>query len=361
MKNSHPIIITLKKSIVKLPTPSSISYAWNIGSLLGLTIVIQMVTGIFLSSHYNPRIKEAFNSILHIIRETNYGYEIRFIHINTASLFFVFIFTHIRRRMLMSSFKLKYTWSTGITILLILMGTAFLGYVLPWGQISFWGATVITNLVSAVPYLGKRLVEWLWGGFSIRNATLNRFFSLHFIFPFVLVFIIIIHLMSLHITGSRKPLGTKPYRDNIIFHPFFSIKDLLPVLITILIITLISNFFPIVRRDSENFNLANPLNTPIHIQPEWYFLFAYAILRSIPNKLGGVIALLISILILLPLMLVRKKKSAKKIIPNIKNFFWIFSILFLLLTFIGSKPIENPFDKARKILRIIYFIFLVVN
>lgn len=361
MKNTHPLVNIIKNSLIMLPTPSSISYLWNWGSILGLSIVIQLATGIFLSTHYNSNVKEAFNSLIHINRDTNYGYELRFIHINRARIFFICIFIHIRRNLIISSFKLKYTWIRGVIILLTLIATAFLGYVLPWGQISFWGATVITNLLSAIPYLGVNLVEWLWGGFSIGNSTLTRFFSLHFIIPFILITLIILHLMSLHIKGSNKPLGTKPNTDKIPFHPFFSIKDFTPIFIVILIVIVISTFYPFKIGDPENFNLANPLNTPIHIQPEWYFLFAYAILRSIPNKLGGVVALIISILILTPLLLIKKIKSSKKLIPNIKLSFWLIRTIFLCLTWAGAKPVEKPFEIIRKTLRVIYFIFLLYN
>lgn len=360
MKN-HPLFKIVNNSLINLPTPTSISYIWNWGSILGFIIVIQLARGIFLSTHYNSRVKEAFNSVLHTTRDTNFGYELRFIHINTARLFFISVFIHIRRGLIISSFKLNSTWARGTIILMILMATAFLGYVLPWGQISFWGATVITNLVSAIPYIGKELVEWLWGGFSIGNSTLNRFFSLHFIIPFLLLGLIMFHLISLHVKGSSKPLGIKTNRDKIPFYPFFSIKDLTPILIITLIIIRISSILPFIIGDPENFNLANPIRTPIHIQPEWYFLFAYAILRSIPNKLGGVLALLISIIILIPLTIIKKLKSSKKIIPNIKIFFWLFRTTFLCLTWTGAKPVEQPFEIAGKIFRAIYFILLLSN
>lgn len=364
MKNNfktHFLYKIIEKSLLNLPTPSSISYLWNWGSILGFSILIQIIRGILLSSHYNPSIKEAFNSISHIIRDINWGYELRFIHINIASILFIYIFIHIRRNLIKSSYKLKEVWVRGVIILLTIIATSFLGYVLPWGQISFWGATVITNLLSAIPIFGVNIVEWLWGGFSINNSTLNRFFSLHFLLPFIILAIIILHLISLHQKGSNKPLGANPNTDKIPFHPFFSIKDIAPIITLIIILILISRIKPFILRDPENFNLANPLNTPIHIQPEWYFLFAYAILRSIPNKLGGVIALVLSILILLPLVMLKKIKSSKKWIPNLKFLFWSFSRTFLILTWIGAKPVEQPFEEIGKIFRVLYFIVLVLN
>jgi len=343
MKN-HPIVKILSKSLIKLPTPASISYMWNWGSIIGLTISTQLITGVLLASHYNPNISTAFNSVIHTSRDVDMGYGLRFIHMNTASFFFILIFIHIRRNILNSSFKYNYTWASGVVIILILIGTAFLGYVLPWGQISFWGATVITNLLSALPYIGTTAVQWLWGGFSIGNATLGRFFTLHFLFPLILVFIIVVHLASLHTTGSNKPMGFNPNPDKIPFHPFFSLKDLLTVVILFLFILLISIALPFIIGDPENFNLANPINTPIHIQPEWYFLFAYAILRSIPNKLGGVLALLISILSLLFLILIKKKQNLKKIITLIKKIFLGLQSSFL-------NPYLNRYETSRAPLR----------
>lgn len=306
IKLVHPIVKNSFNILVDLPAPSSISFMWNWGSLLGITLIIQLITGLLLASHYNSRVSIAFSSVIHIIRDVNFGWILRIVHINGAAIFFIVIFIHIRRGIIFSSFKSKPTWVSGTVILLVLMGTAFIGYVLPWGQISFWGATVITNLVSAIPYIGKRIVEWLWGGFSVGGATLSRFFILHFLLPFILASIIIIHLISLHVMGSNSPIGLNPNTDKISFHPFFTSKDLLGAIIFFIVLIAISFLIPYSIGDPENFNPANPLNTPIHIQPEWYFLFAYAILRSIPNKLGGVLALLISILIILILPFKKK-------------------------------------------------------
>lgn len=361
IRSSHPVVNVVKSTLIKLPTPTSISYIWNWGSILGINLGIQIITGILLASHYNSRVDLAFDRIAHISREVNYGFIIRFIHINGARIFFILIFIHVRRRFNQSSYKLTHTWGSGIAIILILIGTAFLGYVLPWGQMSFWGATVITNLLSAIPIVGPITVQWLWGGFSIGIATLNRFFTLHFIIPFILAAIVIFHLASLHQTGSNIPNGINPNTDKIMFHPYFSNKDLITMLVIVLALLVISIVNPLRMGDPENFNPANPLNTPPHIQPEWYFLFAYAILRSIPNKLGGVIALLMSILSLGFLSILKSGKIRKKFIPSGKTLFWAFSALFLILTFIGACPVEAPFEETGKIIRILYFIGIAIN
>lgn len=350
---------SFKIPVIELPTPTSISYIWNWGSLLGISLVVQLLTGILLASHYNSDIIKAFESVISITRNVNYGYEIRFIHINMARIFFICIFIHIRRSLFNSSFKLKNTWASGTSIVLLLIATAFLGYVLPWGQISFWGATVITNLLSAVPYVGEILVEWLWGGFSIEKATLRRFFTLHFILPIVLSLVVIVHLILLHQTGSNKPTGRNNKVDIIGFHPFFSAKDVPSLIVLIGGLLIFSLIEPFSIGDPENFNTANPLNTPIHIQPEWYFLFAYAILRSIPSKLGGVVALLISILTLYILPSLKKIKRAKKWIPNQKLMFWRFTCIFSMLTWAGAIPVELPYENTSKILRALYFPILL--
>lgn len=357
----HPITNTIKSTLVVLPTPTSISYIWNWGSILGVNLGIQIITGVLLASHYNPRVDLAFDRIAHISREVYNGYLLRFMHINGASLFFVLIFIHIRRGINQSSYNLAWTWASGVTIILILMGTAFLGYVLPWGQISFWGATVITNLLSAVPFIGREIVQWLWGGFSIGIATLNRFFTLHFLLPFVLTAIVVIHLTSLHQSGSNLPNGINPDTDKILFHPYFSTKDIITLFMMAIILFLISIIRPLSGGDPENFNPANPLNTPPHIQPEWYFLFAYAILRSIPNKLGGVIALIISIISLILLTATKTRVASKKFLPIGKEFFWGYSALFIILTYIGACPVEEPFEIVGKVVRVLYFYFLLIN
>ena len=358
IKSKHPIIKRSFNILINLPAPSSISFIWNWGSLLGITLAVQLLTGLLLASHYNSRINIAFSSVIHIIRDVNLGWILRIVHINGAAIFFILIFIHIRRGILFSSFKAKFTWISGTAILLILIGTAFIGYVLPWGQISFWGATVITNLVSAIPYIGKIIVEWLWGGFSVGEATLNRFFILHFLLPFILRAVIIVHLISLHIIGSNSPIGLNPNTDKVSFHPFFTSKDSLRFILYLLILISISFLGPYSIGDPENFNPANPLNTPIHIQPEWYFLFAYAILRSIPNKLGGVLALLASILIILILPFKKKYNLSSKFNPNKKVIFWITVATFIILTWIGANPVEHPFEVIGQWTRLAYFVFI---
>nr|YP_009306447.1 cytochrome b [Ricania speculum]AOP19356.1 cytochrome b [Ricania speculum] len=347
--------------IIDLPSPSNISTWWNFGSLLGICLMMQIITGIFLSMHYTPNINNAFKSVIHITRDVNYGWLIRNIHANGASLFFLLTFLHAGRGLYYGSFKLKKTWISGTIIMLMLMATAFLGYVLPWGQMSFWGATVITNLISAIPYMGDMIVKWMWGGFAVDNPTLNRFFSFHFILPFLLSMMVMTHLIFLHETGSSNPLGTKNNIDKIPFHPYFSIKDILGMVITMSMFSLIINTNPFITMDPENFTPANPMITPIHIQPEWYFLFAYAILRSIPSKLGGVIALAMSIMILISLPFSMKNKfQSTKMYPTNKPMFWIFINTFILLTWIGMRPVEEPYILTGQILTIIYFSMFIL-
>nr|AZZ89113.1 cytochrome b [Magadhaideus sp. n. SX-2018] len=348
--------------IIDLPSPSNISTWWNFGSLLGMCLMMQIITGIFLSMHYTPNITNAFNSIIHIVRDVNYGWMMRNSHANGASLFFILIYLHVGRGLYYGSYKLKMTWISGTLILLILMATAFLGYVLPWGQMSFWGATVITNLISAIPYVGDMVVSWMWGGFAVDNPTLNRFFSFHFIMPFVLAMIILTHLIFLHETGSSNPLGMKNNIDKIPFHPYFSVKDILGMIMTMMIFTMWINLFPFMTMDPENFTPANPMVTPIHIQPEWYFLFAYAILRSIPSKLGGVIALMMSILILMTLPFSMKNKfQSNNLYPMNKMMFWMIINIFILLTWIGARPVEQPYIITGQLLAVLYFLFFMFN
>jgi len=345
-------------SLVKLPTPINISIFWNFGSILGLCLIIQIIRGIFLAIHYVPNTEIAFQRVIHICRDVKIGWLIRTIHANGASFFFISIFVHIGRGIYFNSFFLNEVWTIGVIIFFITIASAFLGYVLPWGQISFWGATVITNLLSAIPYLGQILVYWIWGGFSVDNATLNRFFVFHFLIPFIVLIMVIFHLFFLHISGSNNPLGLNRRTFKIPFHPFFSLKDILGFFIFIFVFLLIVFFFPYYLGDPDNFSIANPIVTPIHIKPEWYFLFAYAILRSIPNKLGGVVALVISILILifLPLLKKQKKIQGKQFSFKRQIFFWVLVNVFFLLTWIGARPVERPFELIGQFLTIIYFI-----
>jgi len=362
LRKTSPIFKIINNSLIDLPTPSNISTIWNFGSLLGICLIIQIITGIFLAIHYCPNTANAFDRIIHICRNVNYGWIIRTIHANGASLFFICIYLHIGRGIYYNSYNLVETWIIGVIILFIVIATAFLGYVLPWGQISFWGATVITNLLSAIPYLGTSVVQWLWGGFAVDNATLTRFFTFHFMLPFIISALVIIHLLFLHQTGSNNPLGTNRNLDKIPFHPYFTLKDVVGFIWILIILVSLSLLHPYILGDPDNFTPANPLVTPIHIQPEWYFLFAYAILRSIPNKLGGVIALVISIAILIILPFTNKRKfSSNKIYPINKFLFWRFLVIVIILTWIGARPVEPPYILTGQILTVLYFSYFIIN
>nr|YP_010472708.1 cytochrome b [Marumba saishiuana]UAT98116.1 cytochrome b [Marumba saishiuana]UVH65836.1 cytochrome b [Marumba saishiuana] len=362
IRKTHPIMKIINNSLIDLPTPSSISSWWNFGSLLALCLMIQILTGLFLTMYYTANIELAFYSVNYICRNVNYGWLIRTLHANGASFFFICIYIHIGRGIYYESFNLKYTWFIGVIILFMLMATAFMGYVLPWGQMSFWGATVITNLLSAIPYLGNMLVNWIWGGFAVDNATLTRFYTFHFLLPFIILMLTMIHLLFLHQTGSNNPLGLSKNLDKIPFHPFFTYKDLIGFIILIFLLTMLTLINPYLLGDPDNFIPANPLVTPIHIQPEWYFLFAYAILRSIPNKLGGVIALVMSILILIILPLTFYKKiQGLQFYPINQMLFWFFIIMIILLTWIGARPVETPYIMTGQILTILYFSYFIIN
>nr|ACC77695.1 cytochrome b [Heremites vittatus] len=361
LRKTHPILKIINASFIDLPTPSNISAWWNFGSLLGICLITQVLTGLFLAMHYTADISSAFSSVAHICRDVQYGWLIRNLHANGASLFFICIYLHIGRGLYYGSYMYKETWNIGVILLLLVMATAFVGYVLPWGQMSFWGATVITNLLSAIPYIGADLVEWIWGGFSVDNATLTRFFSFHFILPFVIMGASMLHLLFLHETGSNNPTGLNSNSDKISFHPYYSYKDLLGAIMMILFLLLLALFFPNLLGDPENFTPANPLVTPPHIKPEWYFLFAYAILRSIPNKLGGVLALLFSILILMLVpMLHTSKQRGNTFRPISQAIFWLLMTDILILTWIGGQPVEDPFILIGQIASLLYFIIFLV-
>nr|YP_009630365.1 cytochrome b [Callispa bowringii]QBP33868.1 cytochrome b [Callispa bowringii] len=366
MKNKimemSPLTKIINNSLIILPSPSNISSMWNFGSLLGLCLMIQILTGIFLAMHYCPNIDMAFNSVAHICRNVNYGWLIRTMHANGASFFFICLYLHMGRGLYYSSYKMKETWMIGVTILFLVMATAFLGYVLPWGQMSFWGATVITNLISAIPYLGTSIVQWVWGGFSVSNATLTRFFSFHFALPFIVSAVVMIHLLFLHQTGSNNPMGSSSNIDKVPFHPYYSWKDLLGMLIMLMMLSCLSLLEPYLLGDPDNFTPANPLVTPTHIKPEWYFLFAYAILRSIPNKLGGVLALVLSISIFYMMPFYYKNKYlSNNFYPINKIMFWSFINIAILLTWIGARPVEEPFIMIGQILTVMYFSYFFAN
>nr|UFK62179.1 cytochrome b [Habroscelimorpha dorsalis media] len=362
LRTSHPLFKIGNSALVDLPSPSNISLWWNFGSLLGLCLVIQILTGLFLAMHYTANVEMAFYSVNHICRDVNYGWLLRTLHANGASFFFICIYIHIGRGMYYGSYKFMHTWMVGVIILFLVMATAFMGYVLPWGQMSFWGATVITNLLSAIPYIGTMLVQWVWGGFAVDNATLTRFFTFHFILPFIVAAMVLIHLLFLHQTGSNNPLGMNSNIDKIPFHPYFTFKDIMGFIILMMALTLLTLLNPYYLGDPDNFTPANPLVTPVHIQPEWYFLFAYAILRSIPNKLGGVIALVMSILILMILPFFNMNKfQSLKFYPMNQMLFWTFFVIVVLLTWIGMRPVESPYIFTGQILTALYFMYFIIN
>nr|BAK42172.1 cytochrome b [Leporinus affinis] len=361
LRKTHPLLKIANDALIDLPAPSNISAWWNFGSLLLLCLMMQILTGLFLAMHYTSDVSTAFSSVAHICRDVNYGWLIRNMHANGASFFFICIYLHIGRGLYYGSYLYKETWNIGVVLLLLVMMTAFVGYVLPWGQMSFWGATVITNLLSAIPYVGDTLVQWIWGGFSVDNATLTRFFAFHFLLPFTIVAATILHALFLHETGSNNPIGLNSDADKISFHPYFSYKDLLGFIILLMALTSLALFSPNLLGDPENFTPANPLVTPTHIKPEWYFLFAYAILRSIPNKLGGVLALLFSILVLMLVPLLHTSKQQGLTFRPITQFlFWALVADVLILTWIGGMPVEDPFIIIGQVASVLYFALILI-
>nr|AMO27001.1 cytochrome b [Amynthas sp. 3 LZ-2016] len=362
LRTTHPAIKIINSSLIDLPAPNNISIWWNYGSLLGLCLIIQIATGLFLSMHYSPNIEMAFSSVAHVSRDVNYGWLLRSIHANGASMFFLFIYLHAGRGMYYGSFNLHETWNIGVLLFILTMATAFTGYVLPWGQMSFWGATVITNLLSAIPYIGKSLVEWIWGGFAVGSATLNRFFSFHFIPPFVIIGATVLHIMFLHQTGSNNPIGVNADSERIPFHPYYSIKDALGYMLAVTGLSCLVLFEPNLFTDPENFLMSNPLVTPIHIKPEWYFLWMYAILRSIPNKLGGVLALFMAIMVMfiMPMTTMSNKRSLT-FYPMNQFMFWILATSWAILTWIGGRPVEDPYIIIGQTFTTLYFLYFILN
>ena len=361
---SHPLFKLVNAYVVDHSQPSNINYLWNFGSLLGLCLVIQIVTGITLAMHYNPNIFEAFNSIEHIMRDVNNGWLIRYLHSNTASAFFFLVYLHIGRGFYYGSYRSPRTlaWSIGVVILILMIATAFLGYVLPYGQMSLWGATVITNLISAIPWIGQDIVEFIWGGFSVNNATLNRFFALHFVLPFILAALALMHLIAVHETaGASNPTGLPGYYDRVPFAPYYIFKDLITIFLFMFVLSMFVFFMPNVLGDSENYIMANPMQTPPAIVPEWYLLPFYAILRSIPNKLLGVIAMFSAILaiMLLPVGDLGKSKGLQ-----FRSFskigFFIFVANFLILMILGAKHVESPFIEFGQLSTFFYFSYFII-
>nr|ASU92736.1 cytochrome b [Proechimys echinothrix] len=361
LRKSHPLIKIINHSFIDLPAPSNISAWWNFGSLLGVCLILQIITGLFLAMHYTADTTTAFSSVTHICRDVNYGWLIRYAHANGASMFFIFLYFHIGRGVYYGSYTFMETWNIGVILLFAVMATAFMGYVLPWGQMSFWGATVITNLLSAIPYIGPTLVEWIWGGFSVDKATLTRFFAFHFVLPFIITAMVMIHLLFLHETGSNNPSGLNSDSDKVPFHPYYTIKDMLGLMFMLMALMTLILFSPDLLGDPDNYTPANPLNTPPHIKPEWYFLFAYAILRSIPNKLGGVLALVFSILILMLFpMLHMSKQRSMTFRPISQCLLWILVANLIILTWIGGQPVEYPFITIGQLASISYFCIILI-
>lgn len=357
-RKTHPLIKIANSTVVDLPCPANIHSFWNFGSLLGLTLVIQLVTGILLATRFSASPLLSFDRVVSIMQDSNYGWLLRLLHSTGASFFFLFMFLHVGRGLYFGSYVTKpEVWNTGVVIIFLLMGTAFLGYVLPWGQMSYWAATVITNLLSAIPYFGPSLVEWVWGGFAVGSATLIRFFALHYLLPFIITATVVIHLFYLHQSGRSNPLGISSNSYKVAFHSFYSFKDMVGFVVFFMLLIFVSLSMGYGLIDRENFIPANPLVTPIHIQPEWYFLFAYAILRSIPNKLGGVIGLVASVALLFTLPFTTISQAGGQVYsPFARLMFWVFVFDFLLLTWLGSCPAEAPYINLSLFCTGLYFI-----
>jgi ubiquinol-cytochrome c reductase cytochrome b subunit len=361
--NKNNLLAFVDSHIIDYPTPVNLNYMWSFGSTAGLCLGIQIVTGIFLAMHYTPHIDYAFSSVEHIMRDVNNGWLLRYLHANGASMFFIVTYSHIFRGLYYGSYMNPRgpLWSSGVIIFLLMMGTGFMGYVLPWGQMSFWGATVITNLASAIPVVGEPIVQWLWGGFSIDNATLNRFFSIHYLLPFVIAGLVLVHLSLLHTVGSNNPLGINKNVDSVPFYPYFYVKDLLAFLALVAFFSFFVFFFPNALGHADNYIPANPLVTPAHIVPEWYFLPFYAILRSIPDKLGGVVAMVGAILILMLLPIINTSEiRSSKFRPIYSIAYWFIVADFLILGWIGQKPVETPYIEVGQVATVFYFLFFLV-
>ena len=359
-----PLVSWGYKEFVAYPAPKNLNYFWNFGSLAGLMLVLQIVTGVVLVMHYTPHTTMAFDSVEHIMRDVNYGWLLRYAHANGASMFFIVVYIHIFRGLYYGSYKAprELLWMLGVVILLLMMATAFMGYVLPWGQMSFWGATVITNLFSALPIVGEPIVTWLWGGFSVDNPTLNRFFSLHYLLPFVIAAVAFLHILALHQYGSNNPVGIDlSKKDKIPFHPYYTAKDLFGIAVFLLVYAGFVFYAPNALGHPDNYIPANPLSTPAHIVPEWYFLPFYAILRAIPDKLFGVLAMFaaIGVLFILPWLDTSKVRSAK-FRPIYKVLFWVLVVDAIVLTWVGGKPPEGMYVTIGQVATFYYFFHFLV-
>jgi ubiquinol-cytochrome c reductase cytochrome b subunit len=361
--NKDYVLAIVNNHLIDYPSPINLSYAWSFGALAGICLVVQIVTGIFLAMHYTSHIDLAFLSVEHIMRDVNGGWLLRYMHANGASMFFIVVYSHIFRGLYYGSYitPREHLWCSGVVVFLLMMATAFMGYVLPWGQMSFWGATVITNLFSAIPVVGPSIVDWLWGGFCVDNATLNRFFSLHFVTPFLIAGMVIVHIALLHKNGSNNPLGVESSSDKISFYPYFYVKDLFSLMVFVAFFSIILFYFPNTLGHPDNYIPANPMSTPAHIVPEWYFLPFYAILRSIPDKLGGVVAMggAIVILLFLPFINTSDVRSST-FRPLYRKLFWFLVADFLLLGWIGQEVVEEPFVLIGQISSAFYFIYFLV-
>ena len=357
---NRPIISILNNHLIEYPTPVNINYLWNFGSIAGVFLVVQIITGIFLAMHYTPHVDLAFLSVEHIMRDVNNGWFLRYLHANGASIFFAVVYVHVGRGLYYGSYQKPrgFVWFFGVIILILMMATAFMGYVLPWGQMSFWAATVITNLFSAFPIIGESIVSWLWGGFSVDNATLNRFFSFHYLLPFLIIGSVLVHLAVLHQNGSNNPLGVHSYVDKIPFYPFFVIKDLFSWVLVFIVYFNFVYFAPNFLGHTDNYIEANPMVTPAHIVPEWYFLPFYAVLRSVPHKLGGVIAMFASLLILFLLPYLNTSDIRSSFFrPIHRLFFWLFILDYLILGWIGGCAPETPYLEIGQIATLFYFLY----
>jgi ubiquinol-cytochrome c reductase cytochrome b subunit len=361
--NKKSLFAVINNHLIDYPTPINLSYFYGFGSLAGIMLVIQILTGIFLAMHYTPHIDLAFNSVEHIMRDVNNGWLMRYTHANGASFFFIVVYVHIFRGLYYGSYitPREYLWCSGVVIFILMMATAFMGYVLPWGQMSFWGATVITNLFSAIPVIGKDIVDWLWGGFAVDNPTLNRFFSLHFTMPFVIVGAVLIHLILLHEVGSTNPLGITLKTENVPFYPYFYTKDLFGLMVLLFVFFIFVFYYPNTLGHPDNYIEANPMKTPLHIVPEWYFLPFYAILRSIPNKIGGVIGMFGSLIVMLTIPFTNSSEIRSTAFrPIFKVCYWLLVVAFFLLGWVGQMPVEYPYTEIGVVSMIYYFFFFIV-